>query len=71
MCECNPKSVSRSHGSSMNEKFQSSKNLCFEMRKKVKVSDKFNFSNLEMFRHLKNSNGMAKLANLKLNPLSS
>lgn len=42
-CAWNPKSISRSHVSSMNEKFQSLKKLCFEMRKKVKVSDKFNF----------------------------
>ena len=71
MCECNLESVSRSHGSSMNEKFRSSENICFELRKKVKVSEKFKFSNLEKFSHLKNSDGMEKLANLKLNPLSS
>ena len=71
MCECNPKSVSRSHGSSMNETFQSLENICFELRKKVKVSEKFKFSNLEKFSHLKNLDGMAKLANLKLGPLSS
>ena len=69
--ECNLELVSRFHGSSMNEKFRSLEKLCFEMRKKVKVSEKFKFSKLEKFSHLKNSDGMEKLANLKLNPLSS
>ena len=68
---CNPESVSRSHGNFINEKFRSLENICFELRKKVEVSEKFKFSNLEKFSHLKNLDGMAKLANLKLDPFSS
>ena len=37
----------------------------------MKVSEMFKFSNLEKFSDLKNLNGMEKLANWKLNPLSS
>ena len=71
MCECNPELVSRSHGSSMNEKFRSLENICFELRKKVEVSEKFKFSNLEKFSHSKNMDEMEKLEKSKLNPLSS
>jgi hypothetical protein len=71
MCEFNLELVSQSHRSSMNEKFRCLEKICFELRKKVKVSENFKFSNLEKFSHLKNLDGMAKLANLELNPLSS
>ena len=37
----------------------------------MKRNEKFEFSHLEKFSHLKNFEGMEKLANLKLNPLSS
>ena len=52
-CECNLEPVSLPHGSSMNEKFQSLEKTCFELRRQVEVSEKFNFSNLEFFSHLK------------------
>ena len=64
-CECNPKSVSRSHGSSMNQKFRSLEKACLQLRKKVEVSEKFKFSNLEIFSHLKNLDGMEKTCKLK------
>lgn len=41
MYEFNLELVSRSHGNSMNEKFWSSEKICFELRKKVEVSEKF------------------------------
>jgi hypothetical protein len=44
---------------------------CFELRKRVKVNEKFDFSHLEKFSHMKNLDGIAKLTNSKLNPLSS
>ena len=69
--ECNSESVSWSHGSSMNEKFQSLDKTCVDLRRQVEVSEMFKFSNLEKFYHLKNSDGMEKLTNLKLNHLSS
>ena len=55
----------------MSENFQSWENVCFELRKRVKVNEKFDFSHLETFYHLKNSDGMGKIKNSKLNPLSS
>ena len=70
MCECNPESISRSHGSSMTEKFRILENICFEMRKKVEVNENFEFSNIEKFFHFKNSDGMEKITNSKLDPLS-
>ena len=70
MYECSLESVSWSHGSLMNEKFQSLERICFEMRTKVEVNENFKFSNLEKFYHLKNLDGMEKLAYSKFNPLS-
>ena len=46
-------------------------NICFEMKKQVKVDEKFDFSYLEKFSHLKNLDGMEKLEKSNLNPLSS
>ena len=43
----------------------------FELRKQVKVDEKFEFSYLENFSHLKNLDGMENLEKLKLNPLFS
>ena len=43
----------------------------FELRKQVKVDEKFKFSYLEKFSHLKNLDVMENLEKLKLNPLSS
>ena len=43
----------------------------FQLRNKVKVSEKFKFSNLEKFSHLKNSDGMEKISNLNINLFSS
>ena len=71
MCGCNLEYVSWSHGSLMSEKFQSWEKICFELRKKVKVNENFDFPHLEKFSHLKNMDGMEKLENSKLNPLSS
>jgi hypothetical protein len=44
---------------------------CFELRKQVKKDEKFNFSYLEQFSHLKNLDGMENIEKLKLNPLFS
>jgi hypothetical protein len=44
---------------------------CFELRKQVKVDEKFKFSYLEKFSHLKKLHVMAKLEKSKPNPLSS
>ena len=44
---------------------------CFELRKQVKVDDKFKFSYLKKFSHAKNLDRMENLKKLKLNPLSS
>ena len=44
---------------------------CFELRRRVKMDEKFEFSYLEKFSHFKNMDGMEKLENSKLNPLSS
>ena len=57
--------------SSMKEKFWSLDKKWFEFRKQVKVDDKFEFSYLENFYHSKNLDGMEKLEESKLNPLSS
>ena len=57
--------------SSMKEKFRSFVKKCFELRKQVKVDDKFDFSYLEKFSHSKNLDGMEKLEKSKLNLLSS
>jgi hypothetical protein len=43
----------------------------FELRKQVKVDEKFEFSYLEKFSHSKNLDGMKKIEKLNLNPLSS
>ena len=55
----------------MKEKFWSFVKKWFELRKKVKVDEKFDFSYLEKFYHSKNLDGMEKLEKSKLNPLSS
>ena len=55
----------------MKEKFQSFVKKNFELRKQVKVDDKFDFSYLEKFSHLKNLDGMENLEKSKLNLLSS
>ena len=39
---------------------------CFELRKQVKVDEKFKFSYLEKFSHSKNLAGMENLEKLKL-----
>jgi hypothetical protein len=44
---------------------------CFELRKQVKVDDKFEFSYLEKLSDLKNLDGMEKLEKSKLNLPSS
>ena len=44
---------------------------CFELRKQVKVDEKFEFSYLEKFSHSKNLDRIKKLEKSKLNPLSS
>ena len=46
-------------------------NICFELRKKAKVNEKFEFSHLEKFSHLKKLGWNGKTWNSKLNPLSS
>jgi hypothetical protein len=56
---------------SMKEKFWSFVEKWFELRKQVKVDDKFKFSYLEKFYHLKILDGMENLEKLKLNPLFS
>ena len=70
MSECNLEWKSWSHGSSMSEKFLKFEKLCFELRARVKMNEKFDFSHLEKFSHLKNSDGMEKLENSKLNLVS-
>lgn len=45
--------------------------ICFGLRKQVKMNEKFYFSNLEKFSHFKNLEGMEKVTNSRLNPLSS
>ena len=57
--------------SSMKEKFWRFVKKCFELRKQVKVDEKFEFSYLEKFSHSKNLDGMENLEKLKLNPLFS
>ena len=57
--------------SSMKEKFWSFVKKLFELRKLVKVDEKFEFSYLEKNFHSKNFDGMEKLEKLKLNPLFS
>jgi hypothetical protein len=57
--------------SSTKEKFWSFGEKCFELRKQVKVDEKFEFSYLEKFSHSKNLDGIEKLEKSKLNPLSS
>ena len=52
----------------MKEKFRSFVKKCFELRKQVKVDEKFEFSYLENFSHLKNLDGMENLEKIKLNP---
>ena len=69
--EYNPKSVSRSRGSSMNEKFSSLEEVCFELRKKSDVSDKFKFYNLEKISHFQKFGWNEKLSILMLDPLFS
>ena len=57
--------------SSMKEKLRSFVKKLFELRKQVKVDEKFKFAYLEKFSHLKNLDGMENLEKLKLNPLFS
>ena len=39
--------------------------ICFELRNKMEVSEKFTFSNLEKFSHLKNLDEMEKTCKLE------
>ena len=55
----------------MKEKFWSFVEKCFDLRKQVKVDDRFKFSYLEKFYHSKNLHEMENLEKLKLNPLFS
>ena len=52
--------------SSMKEKFWSFVKKCFELRKQVKVDEKFEFSYLEKFSHLKNLDGIEKNWKIKV-----
>ena len=55
----------------MSGKFLKLRKECFELRRRVKMDEKFEFSYLEKFFHLKNLDKMEKIEKLKLNPLSS
>ena len=55
----------------MKEKFWSFVEKWFELRKQVKMDEKFKFSYLEKFSHSKNLDGMENIEKLKLNPLFS